>query len=1202
MPNMSLIDPLTQVYRRDALAESIQDLVSRSSAANTQFSILFIDIDHFKSVNDAFGHLRGDAVLKEIASRMKAALRERDMLFRYSGDEFIVIAAEADLLASSALANRLLIAVADTPMAGVPPINCTLSIGVACFPEDGRDVNALLGCADQRAYAAKRGGRNRMVADTSRQTRPRWQSMRPRMIDRDLVLASLREMIALIVTDAAGSVVINGHAGAGHTRLIEECEIMALQLGLRVLHISGDAEALRHGQTPGAYSALERTYLRRSGDTLRGKAAVDTVDEWFSQPAPGLVLIDNWHATDAETKKLITAHISEARTTQRAIGVVIASATDTPALDANSGRVDNAWDWLNGNSTTAHASVNQVELSALSRQAFVLFVDSIFMTRFDAGFYTWAYDASAGLPGLALRIFHAMDDQGLIRLEQDHVILSPDFRRLDLNAIRIKDVPHNLPLSYLGLIGRETSIATVASLLVENRLVTLLGTGGIGKSALALQVAIDTRYRFKDGAWFVELAQVTDRPMLVFAIAKTLKLSLNASLAPVAALASALAKSQMLLVLDNLEQVTDEAAVLIVKLLAACPQLSILVTSRVRLSIEIATEAIYQVPLLIPLDQTIATTTTTAAATLFIARAKSAQPRFVVTPDKLVAIENICQKLDGLPLAIELAAARLRTLPLAEIVNRLDKRLTLLGRSGRTYQHNLTGSPEEDQVNAVVERGIGHPQHTLRESIQLSIQLLSEAEVSTFAELSVMGGRFDVTSINALIGRSTEDEIAALADASLLNEKLIDDVPTFLMLETLREFGQSLLHDQGRWPYMKVRHLRYVAKVAAIGRSEPVGVALQKWRAQLDRMSGDMREALSWAISSGANQEFQSGLAAYGDSQTWWELGGRWMESLTWWERFLPQIQSCPQSAALASATVHAARANFMLARYDECECLYQNALDIANAVGDMQSAATALTGLGNHANFRGETADARTFYTQALHRYRSLADSEQNSGFTSRVAYCLNTLGLIARQAGQKNEQLDLYREAAQLRELIGDEFGLAQSNMCLGTAYNDIGAPATALPYFTLANSVLRGFAESRFLSMSLSQEIVSHTLLNDPARGLKNVPEIFTLARAAHDRRRCLFTLAVSVAPLRMLGQTSLAVSISSAVYALSQREGITLLTPELAMMQRDRESIRGLLDEPAHRHAIRLGEAWSLDEAMLALLVAIDELNRSTLSII
>jgi diguanylate cyclase (GGDEF)-like protein len=1229
MPTNNQIDALTQVLRRDSLLDRLTESVALAGAAEAHFSILFIDLDHFKSINDAFGHLRGDVALAEVAARIKSTLRGEDLLFRYSGDEFVVIAAGANLMAATLLGSRMLRAVADQPIAGVPPVNCTLSIGVACFPEDGRDVNALLGCADQRSYAAKRGGRNRLVADTLQPLRPQWQSMRPRMIERDAELVRLRELVTGLVNGnnahnaQQGNLIFNGARGAGLTRLIEEADIFAKQLGLRVLRISGEVDWQQNGQqksrsadqiTP--YSTLERSYQRRGGDAFSLDAAIDRVRVWCRDASAGLLLIDDWQQVDAETKNLIATLFAERALLIKQLTTSSIDDTQVHGTQVHDTQVQTIGTVL----TVAHAinhrhrqhypewlqssHVSDCDLAALTRTGFDIFVHSVFAVPMDSAFRTWVYDASSGLPGLAMRILLAMSEQGLIRIEQDAAVVSPDFRKFNLSAIRGEDVPHNLAHTQLGLIGRNDAIEAVSLMLAQHRLVNILGTGGIGKSSLALQVAMDTRFRFKDGAWFIELAQVIDRQMLVFAITKVLAINLNASMSPVAALVHALAKSEMLLVLDNLEQVVGEAEIVIRQLLVACPALTILTTSRVRLTVDASLEAEYMVPLLIPSAdaadaQGAELKKMTAAATLFVERAKSAQRKFELTPEKLQMIEHICQKLDGLPLAIELAAARLRTLPLIEIANRLDDRLNLLGRATRTYQHSLNENIDQASARmlhdaAYAAGAIGHPQRTLRESIALSVQLLTDTEATTFAELSVMGGQFDVSTVNGLIGRRVEDDIATLADASLLNEKLINDVPTFLMLETLREFGQARLQEEGRWTYMKSRHLRYVSKIAAIGRTEPVGEALQHWRGQMDRLSGDMREALSWAISSGAKQDFQSGLAAFGDSQSWWELSGRWLESITWWARLMPEIQRASQSVALSSAMVHAARANFMLARYDECEHLYQDALQMANSVGDMQSAATALTGLGNHANFRGQTADAQTFYTQALHRYRNLAENQPNLGFSARVAYCLNTLGLIARQAGEFEQQLSLYREAAELRQTIGDEFGLAQSNMCLGTGYNDIGKPQLALTYFERARVVLRRFSESRFLSMSLSQEIVSHTLLNEPARGLKNVPEIFALARNAHDRRRCLFTLAVAVAPLRLLGNHALAVSISSATYALSEREAITLLTPELAMMQRDREALRGAINEAAYRQAMRQGVAWTLEEAMAALQSAIDAL--------
>jgi len=1215
MTQMS-IDPLTNTFRRDALSDCIRQLIVSVNEPSNQFSILFIDIDFFKSINDAFGHQRGDATLTEIAARMQSALRANDLLFRYSGDEFIVIAANANLAAACALGTRLLSAVAASPLAGVPPINCTLSIGVASFPEDGRDENSLIGCADKRVYEAKRRGRNQMVSSQASLAHARWQSMRPRLFERDAETMLIQRMISTIASQTDGAmpiaVVLAGEIGAGYTRIIEETEIAVRQRGIRILTIRGvDDEANKKTFIATPQLALKQAFTRRATESTAGEAVENEgaqIDasamfrNWCIDVAPGVLLIDNWQQIDNITQTLIAKALQTWLIPNRNNSLVLA----LPGFDIKNNVTNSIAPALL--SLISKDTTQCCTLLPLSRNAFGNFVNGLFATNVSRAFCDWIFEASSGLPGLAMKAFFQLESLGLLTLLDDQLLTPMEFRRLDVRQVRGYDVPHNLLVTSAHLVGRDDVASQIAHNLTYCRLLNLIGTGGIGKSAMAMQVAMDVRFRFADGAWFVELAQLTDRNNVIFTIAKTLGLTLDTTLSAMAALASVLARKRLLLVLDNLEQVVMEAGVVIERLLAMCPHLTILATSRARLML--ADETLFELSPLIDTDTQTRdepSPTQSHAASLFILRAKNVQPQLVITADKLAAIEQICLYLDGLPLAIELAAARLRTMSLDDIFNAIvrdgENRSSLLGGSNRSISGRLTaaaiGKLDNIDNNDVASPAPPHKvNETLRDAIQASVSLLSPSAAETFIALSVMGGRFNVATVNAILGQRVDDDIASLADSSLLSEKLINDTPTFLMLETLREFGQEKLLANGRWAYMRSRHLRHIARVSAIGRTEPIGEALRAWRRRMDSLNGDMREALTWAISTQNEQDLQTALGAYGDACSWWEISGRWQEALNWWEQFQPIVVNTTPSQTLASATHTAARCSFMLAQYANCEVLYQDALSIANSSRDLQTAAAALTGLGNHANFRGETDDGRTFYTQALQRYRNLAAASNTQsingsapGFKSRVAYCLNTLGLIARQAGELDGQMALYLEAAELRASIGDDFGLAQSHLCIGTAYNDLNDVANALVYFDKAITVLRSYRESRFLTMALSQVVVSYTINNQPMKALNNVIEVIALARAAHDRRRCIYTIAVSVAPLRMLGELDLAASLAAATLAICRREQISLMMPDQAMMQRDREALAQIMDNARYRLSSRNGEIWSLDAALDTLLAAV-----------
>lgn len=381
------------------------------------------------------------------------------------------------------------------------------------------------------------------------------------------------------------------------------------------------------------------------------------------------------------------------------------------------------------------------------------------------------------------------------------------------------------------------------------------------------------------------------------------------------------------------------------------------------------------------------------------------------------------------------------------------------------------------------------------------------------------------------------------------------------------------------------RQIRFLASVAARGAEDPLGRDLLQWLATMDRFAADIREALQWAATRASQHDVVSLTAALqilGAGQQWWELRGHWLEQVTWWERLAPRLSNCPADAVLAGATVSIARAEFLLARYSACEERYQHALAMANACEDWLSSAAALTGLGNTASFHRQTSHAVTFYTQALSRYQWL-------GRKSQVAYCLNTLGLIARQDGDLDKQLLYYREACARREQIGDTFGLAQSHMCLAVAYTDMGDADGAVPYLEKAEATLRAFDDRRFLSLHLSNAVRTYAARGDYVRALAQVEEVVVMARQVQDRRRLLYLLSVVIEPVALLGETALAATLLSATYALCKTEHIKLLTIEERRMQTDRAYLNDALTPTQMRAAWQYGEQLTLDVAIDSLIM-------------
>jgi non-specific serine/threonine protein kinase len=354
-------------------------------------------------------------------------------------------------------------------------------------------------------------------------------------------------------------------------------------------------------------------------------------------------------------------------------------------------------------------------------------------------------------------------------------------------------VTGNLPAELTGFVGRRDELAEVKRLLAGSRLLTLTGVGGVGKTRLALRAADGLRRAFRDGVWVVQLDQLRDPALVAQAVAEALGLQDRAGYAPAAALAEFLAGRQLLLVLDNCEHLVDAIAKLADQLLRAAAELSVLATSREALTID--GETVMAVPPL-PVPQadqplTPAQLALVPAVRLFAERAAQVMPGFAVTEANMAAVAGICRQLEGLPLAIELAAARLRVLSPEQIDARLSVRLGLLTQGGRTR-------PERQQ--------------TLRASIDWSYELCSQAERRLWARLSVFAGGFELDAAEGictdhrLAASRVLDLLAALNDKSILTAAHSEGVSRYRLPETLREFGQERLQESGEYTALRRRH------------------------------------------------------------------------------------------------------------------------------------------------------------------------------------------------------------------------------------------------------------------------------------------------------------------------------------------------------------------------------------------------------------
>jgi predicted ATPase/class 3 adenylate cyclase len=611
----------------------------------------------------------------------------------------------------------------------------------------------------------------------------------------------------------------------------------------------------------------------------------------------------------------------------------------------------------------------------------------------------------------------ALRDMGTYRLkdlvqpQQIFQILAPDLPQ-DFPALKTLDaLPNNLPLYLTSFIGRERELKDIKDWLGKTRLLTLTGAGGSGKTRLALQVAAGVIDNFEKGTWFVELAPIADASLVPNVLMNTFQLREEAGRASLDALIDFLRAKTVLLVLDNCEHLIEACARLAHELLTQCPNLKILATSREALGI--AGEVIYQVPTLAlpdpnhlpPLDSL----TQYDAVHLFIERATAVQPNFTVTNATVPAVTQICHRLDGIPLAIELAAARIRLFSPEEIASRLDDRFRLLISGSRT------ATPR---------------QQTLRGAIEWSYSLLAEPERILFRRLAVFAAGWTFEAAEAVCAGDGLDALGILDwMAQLVNKSLVltntqGGETRYDMLETIREYTREKLVDSGETESLRVRHASFFKKLAELTEPELRGPNQSLWSERLNTEIDNLRSALTWLLER--NPDLGARLA--GNLLWFWHIRCYWSEGRDWFARLLAYGGRQSLSAlAKARALCSAGWLAFDEMDNDQVLALSEQGLALYRELGDKPGAAMALNLLGWAAHNLGDQSRARSLGDESLALYQEL-------GLKWGIADVSNLLGNVTRVQGEYESASEFYKGSLACSREIGDLAGIAYSLVVQG------------------------------------------------------------------------------------------------------------------------------------------------------------------------
>ena len=702
---------------------------------------------------------------------------------------------------------------------------------------------------------------------------------------------------------------------------------------------------------------------------------------------------------------------------------------------------------------TTHESFTERELEILRLMALGLsnreIADKLVVAHETIRWYTKQIYSKLDAHGRVLALVRARE-LGLL----DH---APGASTGDTSPRSAVPSKYKLPAPATHFVGRRRETAEVKRLLQTSRLLTLTGPGGTGKTRLALRVVSEMLDEFADGVYFVDLAPLSDHTLVAKVVASALGVMGSPHEPLPDTLKRALTEREILLLLDNFEQVI-EAAPLVSELLAAAPRLKVLVTSREVL--RLSGEQGYPVPpLSLPSRNglSVQQITESEAVVLFVQRVQMVLPRFEIDHDSAPAVAQICTHLDGLPLAIELAAARSKLLSPQAMLSRLDSRLTTLAGGSRD-------APQRQQ--------------TLRSTLEWSYNLLDDGEKMLFAWLAVFRGGCSLEAIEALCGEALPsdllDVLASLVDKSLVQQKETEGgEPRFVMLETIHEYARERLEDSGESETTRRRHADYFVELAERAEPELRQAQQQRWFQLFETEWDNLRAVLEWSLGSG---DVTLGVRLAGALFLFWYAYGYHVEGRHWTHQLLMRLGDTPvmHHAKLLICAGHMV----MFHDLDAAKRFMTQALDISRELGDKLHTAWALVSLG-HMNVENmeeairRAEEGLSLYYELHHRpgiaqalnvigeiarfggddhYARRAYEEclaicQETGERRRIYFMLSNLAFIAQHEGDYKHAKDLFHQAIQLARETDFKLDMAACLAFIAGTISATGQPERAV-----------------------------------------------------------------------------------------------------------------------------------------------------------
>ena len=639
---------------------------------------------------------------------------------------------------------------------------------------------------------------------------------------------------------------------------------------------------------------------------------------------------------------------------------------------------------------------------------------------------------------------------------------------------------HNIPLDLTSFIGREKEVADVRRIISENRMLTLTGVGGTGKTRLALTAAREIVDSFADGVWLVELSTIFDTGQVLRAIATALDVREKTNKPLLETLIETIHDRFILLILDNCEHLLNTCASYAGRLLTACPNLKLLATSREALGLP--GEMTYHVPSLRLPDLESHSDDNELWAVesmrLFHDRAVSVKPDFNPDAAQTQAVAKICSRLDGIPLAIELAAARVRALPVEEIAKRLSDRFRLLTGGNRS----------------AIPR-----QQTLQALVDWSYELLTEDEKILLRRLSVFIGGCTLDAAEYVCSdggiKKVEilDLIARLVDKSLLNYSEENGTARYDMLETIRQYAREKLIQAGEIEFSRRKHLAYYADFTAEVAPQLWQANQKAWMDQLEEEHDNLRAGLEWSLCEDCGEDLlMMGMRIAAAVSYFWLVRGHWSEAWDWMKELLEAPGSAEMKNEVKTQLLYSA--GFLvkdLGDVNIAKDLFSQALKESRTMQDQRSQAFALLGMGEIALNVHSIPEAETHIDQALTIFRTLNDE-------TGILLALADKGGTAADRQEYNKAKEYYRENIKICREIGHELGVAGSLVALGSIETYFGDREQGRVYLQEGLAIFRKSGDKSGIANVLSAMGLSELYSEDMDHSKEHYEEALKITR--------------------------------------------------------------------------------------------------------